>query len=215
MTLQSKEDQTAKQPQATSLDQIVSKSREQFKETCATIWDQEVRGALIYSKSLQLCTGCLSLFYSGQAPNDHPQELVVSILKVCKDRQIARPECFETYLIQESSTLMLTLGYYVLPAMSPNHRSLPKAAVPTKDALDMHQLNTRFNRLHDQFTKLVQEKNMLSSENKILKEEICLLISKLLDERRTSEGLQLRAQVKLNDLTGLYSEYDANRNNEI
>ena len=208
MTLQSKEDQTGKQPPATSQDTIVSKSREQFKKVCTSLWEQEVRGALIYQKSISLCRGCLGLFYAGPDSSDHPQDLTVSIIKVCRDRNISRPECFETYLVQQSSDLMPSLGYYPLPAMSPSHRTLPKNALPGKDALELHQLNVRLNKLSDQITTIAQERDILDSENKVLKEEISYLIFKLLDERKSRESIHMRAQIKISELTGLFSQHE-------
>ena len=208
MTLQSKDDQPGKQPPATPLDAVVSKTREQFSQACATLWDTEVRTALIFQKNIQLCRACLGIFIAGQEPSSHPQEHVVSLIKVCRDHKISRPECFETFLAHQSAELMPDLGYYPLPAMSPSHRTLPKTAPPTSESLEIQQVNLKVGILSERIEIVTRERDWLSAENKILKEEISVVIHKLLEERKSKDSVLMRAQIKISELTGLFSEQE-------
>lgn len=93
----------------------------QFKAACETLWNEQVRTDLIFSRRLLYCKACVCFFYGSNETNTHPQCMTTTSQQLCQDNNINSEDTLAEVLWKEASGLSWLFGETPLPRYSTVH----------------------------------------------------------------------------------------------
>ena len=177
--------------------------KDEFRQASNTIWDSQVRTALIFSKELFACKGCLSFFSREDGQHDHPADQTYLVTKLCVTKNITSEQSFFLALWAEAIALLAVHGVILTPGFRTKHIQPPAVKPEAKKEQPNQCLQSRVFSLEVEVASLKERVKQLTGENHLMKRENDSLLEQVLGMKRGEETIQWRARKHLDALQGL------------
>lgn len=166
--------------------------KNEFERMSKTLWAQEVCPSLIYSKVLNVCTGCLGFFYDDDTSSAHPKAQVTQITKLCMESGVSTEEQFFTAMWAEGVKLSKMQGLVLMPRMSSEHRDPPKNAEKMKEAVAQWSQG-RVHLLEHELQASIAERDKLLRQVKTLEVQVADLLTRMIEDSSEIHRTKLEA----------------------
>lgn len=177
--------------------------KQEFREASDSVWDKQVRTALIYGKEIFACKTCLAFFNRDDGQHDHPSDQVYLLTKLCVLKNITSETSFFQALWSEAVALLPRFGKILYPRFATQHLQPPPLKQDASAEGSLPWLQARVLILEQSLQTATQTIKELHRENRERRIENDELLSQVLHMKSTAETIQWKSLQHLQQLQAL------------